>query len=42
MQTVLANPALLAGFDDPDVMRAVSEIASDSRKIEKYKDQAKV
>ena len=42
MQQVLANPALLAGFDDPDVMRAVNDIAKNPANLQKYQANPKV
>lgn len=42
MQQVMANPALLAGFDDPDVMRAVDEIAKNPASLQKHQSNAKV
>ena len=42
MQGVLKNPDLMKGFDDPEVMAAVSEIAADPSKMAKHKGNAKV
>ena len=42
MQSVLGNAALLEGFDDPEVMRAVSDVAANPQNINKYKDNKKV
>ncbi|KAK3281828.1 hypothetical protein CYMTET_10408 [Cymbomonas tetramitiformis] len=42
VKDVSANPLLMEGFDDPEVMAAVSEIAEDPKKMEKYKDNKKV
>lgn len=42
VKDVSANPLLMEGFDDSEVMAAVSEIAEDPKKIEKYKDNKKV
>lgn len=42
VDSVLGNPALLAGFDDPEVMRAVTDIAADPRRLDKYRGQPKV
>ena len=39
---MLGNTALLSGFDDPEVMRAVSEVAADPSKISKYRNNKKV
>ncbi len=42
MHSVLNDPDLLAGFDDPDVMAAVTDIAVDPRRAVKYQDNPKV
>jgi len=39
---VAQDPALLAGFDDPEVMAAVNEIAKDPAALKKYQNNAKV
>lgn len=39
---VMQNPALLSGFDDPEVMRAVDEIAKDPTAFAKYRNNKKV
>ncbi|GAX75486.1 hypothetical protein CEUSTIGMA_g2929.t1 [Chlamydomonas eustigma] len=36
------NPALMAAFEDPEVMAAVDEVAKDPSKMMKYKDNKKV
>lgn len=42
MHSVLNDPDLLGGFDDPDVMAAVTDIAVDPRRAVKYQDNPKV
>ncbi|KAK9787606.1 hypothetical protein WJX73_004963 [Symbiochloris irregularis] len=42
IDSVLANPQLLSGFDDPEVMKAVAEIGADPKKIDKYRNNPKV
>ena len=42
MQQVMGNPALMSGFDDPDVMRAVNNIAANPENLQKYQDNKKV
>ena len=42
MQQVMGNEALMSGFDDPEVMQAVAEIAKDPAAIKKYKGNVKV
>ena len=42
MQQVMGNPALLSGFDDPDVMRAVNQIAANPATLQKYQSNKKV
>ncbi|GLC35783.1 hypothetical protein PLESTB_000493800 [Pleodorina starrii] len=36
------DPALLAAFDDPEVMAAVNDIAANPQNVKKYKDKPKV
>ena len=38
----MGNAKLLAGFDDPEVMRAVSEVAANPASMSKYQKNAKV
>ena len=42
MQQIMGNPALLSGFDDPDVMRAVNQIAANPANLQKYQSNKKV
>ena len=42
MKTVFGNQDLMSGFDDPTVMAAVNDIASNPQNINKYKDNPKV
>ena len=42
MAEVMKRPELLGGFNDPEVMAAVADIAADSRNLEKYKHSTKV
>ena len=39
---VLNNADLMSGFDDPEVMRAVDDIAKDPRNMRKYANNPKV
>ena len=39
---VMGDKDLLAGFDDPEVMRAVDDVAKNPRNIAKYADNPKV
>ena len=39
---VMNNPGLMAGFDDPEVMKAVDEIAKNPAAMMKYKNNRKV
>lgn len=39
---VVADPLLAAGFDDPEVMAAVAEVAADPSKIAKHQGNAKI
>jgi hypothetical protein len=42
MAAIMADPVLLSGFDDPDVMAAVAEIAGCPAALQKHADNAKV
>lgn len=42
VQQVCRNPALLAGFDDPEIMAAVADIARDPAAFKKYSSIPKV
>ncbi len=42
MESVMGSPELMAGFDDPEVMAAVNDIAANPQAIHKYKSSAKV
>ena len=42
MADVMKRPELLAGFNDPEVMAAIADIAADSQKLKKYKHSTKV
>eukprot|EP00192_Tetraselmis_astigmatica_P019436 CAMPEP_0117651850 /NCGR_PEP_ID=MMETSP0804-20121206/2312_1 /TAXON_ID=1074897 /ORGANISM="Tetraselmis astigmatica, Strain CCMP880" /LENGTH=210 /DNA_ID=CAMNT_0005457855 /DNA_START=163 /DNA_END=795 /DNA_ORIENTATION=+ len=42
MKDVMANPDLLAGFDDPEVMAAVNEVAKDPSAMKKHTANPKV
>ena len=39
---VMANPSLMEGFDDPEVMAAVADIAKDAKNMKKYANNQKV
>ena len=39
---VMGNSSLMAGFDDPEVMAAVEDVAKDPRNMAKYANNAKV
>lgn len=39
---ITSNPKLLTGFDDPEVMKAVAEVAENPAAFSKYKDNKKV
>ena len=41
VERVMGNSQLLSGFDDPEVMRAVSEVAANPASISKYRSNAK-
>ena len=42
MADVMQKPELISGFDDPEVMKAVGEIAKDPSAVKKYANNAKV
>lgn len=42
MKTVTSNQQLLSGFDDPEVMAAVNEVAQNPSSFKKYANNAKV
>lgn len=42
VQKVMGNPNLVAGFDDPEVMAAVDEIAKNPQALKKYQHNSKV
>lgn len=42
MAKIAQDPTLLAGFDDPEVMTAVNDIAANPQNMKKYKDKPKV
>lgn len=42
MQEVLSNAELLSGFDDPEVMDAVNDIAANPQNMRKYRNKPKV
>ncbi|EFJ42953.1 hypothetical protein VOLCADRAFT_96874 [Volvox carteri f. nagariensis] len=42
MTKIGQDPGLLAAFDDPEIMAAVSDIAANPQNIKKYKDKPKV
>mmetsp|Transcript_26167 Transcript_26167/g.46539 ORF Transcript_26167/g.46539 Transcript_26167/m.46539 type:complete len:206 (-) Transcript_26167:83-700(-) len=42
VQGIMKQPELLSGFDDPEVMAAVEEIAKNPQAIKKYQHNAKV
>ena len=39
---IASNKELMAGFDDPEVMQAVSDVAQNPANINKYRDNRKV
>lgn len=39
---IASNKELMAGFDDPEVMQAVSDVAENPANINKYKNNKKV
>lgn len=42
IEEVMHSPQLIAGFDDPEVMAAVNDIAANPQAMHKYKSNAKV
>ena len=42
IKQIADNPSLLAGFDDPEVMQAVHDVAQNPANIHKYKNNKKV
>ena len=42
IQQIAGNQSLLAGFDDPEVMQAVQDVAQNPANIQKYKNNKKV
>ena len=42
IRQIASNQSLLAGFDDPEVMRAVQDVAQHPANIQKYKSNKKV
>lgn len=42
IKEIAGNESLLAGFDDPEVMRAVQDVAQNPANIQKYKNNEKV
>ena len=42
IRQIANNQSLLAGFDDPEVMRAVQDVAQNPANIQKYKNNKKV
>ena len=42
IRQIASNKSLLAGFDDPEVMRAVNDVAQNPANIHKYKSNKKV
>ena len=42
IKQIASNQSLLAGFDDPEVMRAVQDVAQNPANIQKYKSNKKV
>ncbi len=42
IKQIATNQNLLAGFDDPEVMRAVQDVAQNPANIQKYKNNKKV
>lgn len=42
IRQIANNQSLLAGFDDPEVMRAVQDVAQTPANIQKYKNNKKV
>lgn len=42
IKQISGNKSLLAGFDDPEVMMAVQDVAQNPANIQKYKNNMKV
>ena len=42
IKQIAGNESLLAGFDNPEVMRAVQDVAQNPANIQKYKNNKKV
>lgn len=42
IRQIASNQSLVAGFDDPEVMRAVQDVAQNPANIQKYKSNQKV
>lgn len=42
VRQIANDQSLLAGFDDPEVMRAVQDVAQNPANIQKYKNNKKV
>lgn len=42
IKQIASNRSLLAGFDDPEVMRAVQDVIQNPANIQKYKNNKKV
>ena len=42
IRQIAGNQSLLAGFDDPEVMQAVSDVAQNPANIQKYQHNKKV
>ena len=42
IRQIASNQSLLAGFDDPEVMRAVQDVAENPANIQKYVSNKKV
>mmetsp|Transcript_9278 Transcript_9278/g.22994 ORF Transcript_9278/g.22994 Transcript_9278/m.22994 type:complete len:213 (-) Transcript_9278:72-710(-) len=42
VEGIMRNPDLLAGFEDPEVMAAVSDVAQNPQNMKKYADNKKV
>ena len=42
IKQIAGNQSLLAGFDDPEVMRAVQDVAQNPANIRKYQQNNKV
>ena len=42
VQNVMQNADLMKGFDNPEVMQAVNDIAKNPENVKKYKDKPQV